>query len=56
VSFTTPFAKRTAELLDDPAQLDAILADGAARARVLADATLADVYDKVGFLPAAARG
>jgi tryptophanyl-tRNA synthetase len=56
VAFTTPFAKRTAELLDDPAQLDAILADGAHRAEAVASVTLADVYDKVGFLRAVARG
>ena len=38
------------EYLADPAYLDGILADGAARARSVASATLRDVYDKVGFL------
>jgi tryptophanyl-tRNA synthetase len=55
VAFAAPFAKRTAELLDDPAELDEILAAGAARAAEVANATLADVYDKVGFLPPAGR-
>ena len=48
----TPFQERMTELLDDPAELDRILADGAARARDVAGATLARVYDRVGFLPA----
>jgi tryptophanyl-tRNA synthetase len=41
------------ELLDDPAGLDAVLARGADRAQEIAAATLADVYDRVGFLPRA---
>lgn len=48
--FVTPLRGRVAEYLDDPAELDAILASGAARARSVASATLASVYDKVGFL------
>jgi tryptophanyl-tRNA synthetase len=55
VAFAAPFAKRTAELLDDPGELDAILAVGAQRANEVANATLVDVYDKVGFLPPAGR-
>jgi tryptophanyl-tRNA synthetase len=39
-----------AEYLRDPAQLDAILASGAARARAVADATLARVYERIGFI------
>jgi tryptophanyl-tRNA synthetase len=50
IAFAAPFAARTNELLDDPGELDAILAKGAARAAEVADATLADVYDKIGFL------
>ena len=38
-----PFQKRMAELLDDPAELDRILADGADRAREVAWATMARV-------------
>ncbi|MGX7680935.1 tryptophan--tRNA ligase [Jatrophihabitans sp. DSM 45814] len=50
VAFATPFAARTQELLADPAELDRILARGAERAHALAGPTLADAYDKVGFL------
>jgi tryptophanyl-tRNA synthetase len=49
--FVTPFRERTFELLDDPAELDAVLAEGAERAGDVARKTLADVYDRVGFVP-----
>ncbi|HEY0812053.1 MAG TPA: tryptophan--tRNA ligase [Pseudonocardia sp.] len=52
-AFTTPLAARVKGYLDDPAELDRILAAGAARAREVASVTLRDVYDKVGFLPPA---
>jgi tryptophanyl-tRNA synthetase len=55
VAFVEPFAKRTRELLDDPAELDRILAVGAERARAVAAATVAEVYDRVGFVPASGR-
>ena len=48
--FVTPLRGRVTEYMDDPAQLDAILARGAERARSVASATLESVYDKVGFL------
>jgi tryptophanyl-tRNA synthetase len=51
--FVTPVRARTQELLDDPAELERVLADGAARAREVAGRTVADVYDRVGFLPPA---
>ena len=35
----------------DPAELEAVLARGAERANAIAEETLAEVYDKVGFLP-----
>jgi NitT/TauT family transport system ATP-binding protein len=41
---------RALELLDDPAELDRVLAANAAKADTVADVTLADVYDKVGLL------
>jgi tryptophanyl-tRNA synthetase len=53
VEFVTPFRDRTLELLDDRAQLDAILRAGAERANEVAERTLADVYERVGFLPVA---
>lgn len=51
LGFVVPFQQRTRELLDDPAELDRILAAGADRAREIADATLARVYDRLGLLP-----
>ena len=49
----TPFQTRMAELLADPAELDRILADGADRAREVAQATMARVRAAVGLLPSA---
>jgi tryptophanyl-tRNA synthetase len=51
--FLTPIQQRTRAFLDDPAQLDKLLAIGAEKARAVAAKTLADVYDKIGFLPPA---
>ena len=48
-----PIRARALELLDDPAELDRILAGNADRAAAIADATLAKVYDRIGFLPRA---
>jgi len=48
-----PIRARALELLDDRAELDRILAGNADRAAEIADATLARVYDRVGFLPRA---
>jgi len=53
VEFVTPFRDRTMELLDDRAQLDAIVREGAERAGAVAERTLADVYERVGFVKAA---
>jgi tryptophanyl-tRNA synthetase len=50
--FVSPIRLRTLELLDDPAELTAILAEGASRAREVAGATLANVYARIGFVPA----
>ncbi len=50
--FTTPFRARTLELLDDRAELDAILHNGAERARAVAAKTLAQAYERIGFVPA----
>jgi tryptophanyl-tRNA synthetase len=51
-AFATPFRARTLELLGERGELEAVLADGAARARDVAAKTVADVYAKVGLLPA----
>jgi tryptophanyl-tRNA synthetase len=51
VEFVTPIQRETKRFLDDPAELDKMLAIGATKAREVASATLASVYDRVGFLP-----
>jgi tryptophanyl-tRNA synthetase len=55
LDFVVPFQQRVAEFLDDPAELDALLARGAERAEAVAAQTLAAAYEHVGFLPAGAR-
>ena len=50
VDFVTPFRDRTLELLDDQAHLTDVLDQGAERARSVAEATLRDVYQRVGFV------
>ncbi len=51
VAFTEPFAKRMAEAMDDPGELDRILAAGADRAGPIAAETVREVYRRVGFVP-----
>jgi tryptophanyl-tRNA synthetase len=48
-----PIRNRANELLADPAELDRLLAKGAAKANEQAEKTLATVYERVGFIPAA---
>lgn len=45
-----PVRARALELLDDPAELDRVLAHNAERAASVAEKTLADVYDRIGLL------
>jgi tryptophanyl-tRNA synthetase len=52
VDFVTPFRERTLELLDDQAHLTDVLKRGAEQAAVVAEATLRDVYQRVGFVAA----
>lgn len=52
----TPIRDRTLELLGDPAELDRLLARGAEQASEIAEATLADVYERVGFPRPTRRG
>jgi tryptophanyl-tRNA synthetase len=52
IAVADPLRERALGWLDDPAKLAAVLAEGAERARAVADQTLAAVYDAVGFLPA----
>jgi tryptophanyl-tRNA synthetase len=49
--FLTPVQAAVAAYLDDPAELDKILAGGAERARAVAAQTLRTAYDRIGFLP-----
>ncbi|MGI9821678.1 tryptophan--tRNA ligase [Agromyces sp. Marseille-Q5079] len=46
----TPIRTRTLELMDDPAELDRLLAIGADKAAARAEVTLRKVYDRVGFV------
>jgi tryptophanyl-tRNA synthetase len=46
-----PIRDRANELLSDTAELDRLLGLGADRANAQAEQTLADVYDKIGFIP-----
>ncbi|GCD92206.1 tryptophan--tRNA ligase [Nocardioides sp. LS1] len=52
VNFVTPFRERTLELLDDQAYLTEVLKRGAQQAGEVAEATLRDVYQRVGFVAA----
>jgi tryptophanyl-tRNA synthetase len=53
VEFVKPIQERTRLYLDDPAQLDKLLAGGAEKARAVSARTLGRVYDRIGFLPPA---
>jgi tryptophanyl-tRNA synthetase len=55
VAFIEPFQKRYAEAIADLGEIDRILAAGAGRARAVADVTVEQVYDKVGFVPPLGR-
>ncbi|GGA70282.1 tryptophan--tRNA ligase [Pseudoclavibacter endophyticus] len=48
-SVFAPIRDRANELLGDPAELDRLLARGAEQANELAEGTIADVYERVGF-------
>ena len=55
VEWVTPFQARVNEYLDDPAELDAVLAAGAEKARSIAAVTLDRVYERSGLLARRAR-
>src|SRR5256885_3733124 len=48
--FVRPVQERTRAYLDDPAQLDKLLAVGAEKARTVSAVTLRTVYQRIGFL------
>jgi len=51
IELLAPVRDRYAELIADPAGLDAVLRDGAARAGAVAEATMSAVRERVGLLP-----
>jgi tryptophanyl-tRNA synthetase len=51
LDFVRPIQRRVAGILDDLAELDRVLAVGAERAEAVAAGTLAQAYERVGFLP-----
>jgi tryptophanyl-tRNA synthetase len=53
VDFLIPFQEKVRGYLEDPAELDRVLAVGAAKARAVAAPVLAEAYKKIGFLPPA---
>ena len=50
VGFVTPFRDRTLELLDNQDHLMQVLAQGAETANAVAESTLRDVYQRIGFV------
>jgi tryptophanyl-tRNA synthetase len=50
IAMVEPIRLKTLELLDDPAELDRLLAVGAKKAEAIAEQTLQRVYDNIGFL------
>jgi tryptophanyl-tRNA synthetase len=52
VAALEPFQERYRRWIDDQEALDTILADGAERARAIAEQTMGDVRERVGFLAA----
>lgn len=49
VEFVTPIQARVDDLMADQAELEAVLATGAERAREVSSNTLQRVYDRLGF-------
>jgi tryptophanyl-tRNA synthetase len=47
-----PIRDRANDLMSDPTELEKLLASGAEKARAVAEQTLANVYDRIGFIRA----
>jgi tryptophanyl-tRNA synthetase len=56
VEFVRPIRERVTELMGDPAELNRLMGVGAQKARHTAAQTLADVYQRVGFVPLPSGG
>ena len=50
VAKLSPLGDEIRRMMDDPAEIDRVLADGSARARAIAEPIMADVKDIVGFI------
>jgi tryptophanyl-tRNA synthetase len=50
VEFVTPIKVRVDDLMSDPTELEAVLDEGARRAREVSAKTISDVYQRLGFL------
>lgn len=50
VDFAAAYQKRTADVLNDQAELQRLMSVGAGKANAIAEATLAAAYDRVGFV------
>lgn len=50
IEFVTPIQARVDELMKDTGELENIMREGAVRAREIASKTIADVYNKIGFV------
>ena len=50
VTVLAPISGEMRKLMDDPGHIDAVLRDGGARARVLAEKTMQEVRDIIGFV------
>ncbi|WP_373307223.1 tryptophan--tRNA ligase [Demequina activiva] len=55
VEYLTPVRDAAMEWIGSPDRLDSVLADGADKARGIAQETLARLYDRVGLVPATTR-
>jgi tryptophanyl-tRNA synthetase len=53
IEYVRPVQERYHELVADPGEISRLLAMGAERAQSVASKTLAEVYDRIGFLPRA---
>ena len=51
VTLLAPFQERYRELRADDAELQRLLAQGAAKAAAVANPTLARMFDRMGFVP-----
>jgi len=50
LSFVEPFQAKVESFMSDPGEIETLMRTSAVRAREIASKTLADVYDKLGFV------